>query len=176
MKMVTDPALHRDRLMDLGAALKWSAKHCNHPYKALLGHSMGSTTVMLEAGAKNKLDVRGKDRFDAYVALSPSGVGSIFPEGAWSGIRKPMYVVTGTRDKGLEGSWEWRTNSYDSLPAGCKWLGVVDGATHMNFAGVGFSGKTEQLTLKTIYAFFDGAREGKCALPEVPSGITLKSK
>lgn len=29
------------------------------------------------------------------------------------------------------------TIPYDSLPPGCKWLGVIDGATHMNFAGIG---------------------------------------
>lgn len=65
---------------------------------------------------------------------------------------------------------------YDGMAAGCKWLDVIDGATHMNFAGVGFAGKTEKLTLANIYAFLDDARSGHCALPPADSGITMKSK
>jgi predicted dienelactone hydrolase len=106
--MVTDPALQQDRMLDLDAALAWSSQRCRGSYKALLGHSMGSDTVMFEAGARNKLQIRGQDRFDAYVAISPSGHGSIFAEASWSTIRKPLYVLTGTHDKGLEGTWEWR--------------------------------------------------------------------
>jgi predicted dienelactone hydrolase len=174
--MVTDPKLQNDRMLDLTAALAWAEKQCQHPYKALLGHSMGSDTVMFEAGARNKLGVKGENRFDAYVALSPSGPGSIFSADSWSDIRKPLFVLTGTRDKGLEGTWEWRARPYDGLPPGCKWLGVIDGATHMNFAGVGFAGKTEKLTITSVTAFLDGARNGHCALPREEQGITMKSK
>ncbi|HST12370.1 MAG TPA: hypothetical protein VLL05_18490, partial [Terriglobales bacterium] len=174
--MVTDPTLQRDRMLDLAAALDWAERQCRHPYKVLLGHSMGSDTVVFEAGASNKLGVHGENRFDAYVAISPSGPGSIFTEDSWKGIHKPLYVLTGTRDKGLEGTWEWRTVPYDGKPPGCKWLGVVDGATHMNFAGAGFAGKTKELTLESITAFLDGVRAGKCALPAELSGMKLKSK
>jgi hypothetical protein len=139
--MVTGPTLQRDRMLDLTAALAWTEKQCHHPYKVLFGHSMGSDTVVFEAGARNKQDVHGEDRFDAYVAISRSGPGSIFSTGSWSGIRKPLYVLTGTRDKGLEGDWQWRTSPYDGLPPGCKWLGVIDGATHLNFADIGFLAK-----------------------------------
>ena len=175
-EMVTTPALHRDRAMDLTAALIWGENQCRPPYLALLGHSMGSDTVMFEAGAANKLGVRGEDRFDAYVAISPSGPGSIFPEHAWNKIRKPLYVLTGTRDQGLEGPWEWRARPFDDLPPGCKWLGVIDGATHVNFAGLGFAGKTKRLTLDTVVAFLNDARVGACAAPPVEPGMQLKSK
>src|SRR5215470_12192975 len=36
---------------------------------------------------------------------------------------------------------------------GCKWLGVIDGATHMNFAGIGFAESTEKLTRLESKAF-----------------------
>jgi len=62
------------------------------------------------------------------------------------------------------------------MPAGCKWLGVIGGATPMNFAGVGFAGKTEKRTLDNIYAFLDDARSGHCTLPPAESGTTMKSK
>lgn len=174
-EMVTDPALHRDRLMDVAAALGWAEKQCQRPYKVLLGHSMGSQTVMMEAGADNKLGVHGQDRFDAYVAISPSGPGSIFPEHAWSKIHKPLYVLTGTQDKGLEGDWQWRARPYDDLAPGCKWLGVIDGATHLNFAGIGFAAKTKKLTLDSVGLFLDGAKRGTCNAPKAETGMELKS-
>jgi len=176
-QLVDDPKAYEARLMDIAAALKWAGESCRAPYVALIGHSMGARTVMVEAGAKNKLGVKGHDRFDAYVALSPDGPDPMFPEDAWSGITKPMLILTGTRDKSMQtGDYKSRTIPYDSMPAGCKWLGVIDGATHINFAGVGFAGSTEKLTLLEIKAFLDGLRGGKCGVPVQAEGITLKTK
>ena len=174
--MVTNRTLQRDRMLDLTVALDWAEKQCHPPFKVLLGHSMGSDTLMFEAGATNKLDVHGEDRFDAYVALSPSGPGSIFSASSWRNIHKPVYVLTGTRDKGLEGTWEWRTTPFEGLPVGCNWLGVIDGATHMNFAGVGFSRKTEKLTVSSINTFLDDVRKRSCVLPPAEPGLTLKTR
>jgi predicted dienelactone hydrolase len=175
-ELVNDPAAYNGRLMDIAAALKWAPGTCNAPFVALLGHSMGARTVMVEAGAKNTLGVKGLDRFDAYVALSPDGPGPMFPKHAWSGVRKPVLMLTGTGDKSLDGDWKTRTIPYDDLPAGCKWLGVIDGATHMNFAGGGFAGSTERLTLVETKAFLDGLRTGKCGAPVQAEAISVKSK
>ncbi len=176
LDLTTDPVAYNGRLMDIAAALKWASATCKAPFVALLGHSMGAATVMIEAGAQNKPGARGLDRFDAYVAMSPEGPGSIFPENAWSGIRKPVLILTGTRDQALEGDWQSRTAPFDSMPAGCKWLGVIDGATHMNFAGGGFSGKTEKLTLLEAKTFLDGLRGGRCGAPPQADGVTTKNK
>ncbi len=175
-ELVNDPSAYEARMMDIGAALKWAAGSCKAPFVALLGHSMGARTVMVEAGAKNSLGVKSLDRFDAYVALSPDGPGTMFPKDAWIGIRKPVLMLTGTRDGSLDGDWKSRTIPYDSLPAGCKWLGVIDGASHMNFAGVGFAGTTEKLTLLEVKTFLDGLREGKCGTSVQAAGITLQQK
>lgn len=48
--------------------------------------------------------------------------------------------------------------------------------TRLNFAGIGFAGKTEKLTLASITALFDGARSAQCVLSPTQPGITLKSK
>jgi predicted dienelactone hydrolase len=175
-ELVNDPKAYNARLMDIAATLKWAASSCKAPFAALLGHSMGARTVMVEAGAKNNLGVKSLDRFDAYVALSPDGPGPMFPQNAWNEIRKPMLMLTGTRDKSLDGDWKTRTIPYDSLPAGCKWLGVIDDATHLNFAGVGFAGSTKKLVLLETRAFLDGVRGGKCGTPVQADGIALKSK
>ena len=74
-----------------------------------------------------------------------------------------MLLLTGTRRSDLSTAIGRHARfPYDSLPAGCKWMGVIDGATHMNFAGVGFAGTTEKLTLLETKAFLDGLRGGKC--------------
>jgi dienelactone hydrolase len=176
-ELVDDPTAYDARLMDIAAALKWVGQSCKTPFVALIGHSMGARTVMIEAGAKNKIGVKGLHRFDAYVAISPDGPDPVFPENAWSDIKKPMLILTGTRDKSMQtGDYKSRTIPYDNLTTGCKWLGVIDEATHMNFAGVGFAGTTEKLTLLETKAFLDGLRSGKCASPVQAEGIELKSK
>ena len=175
-ELVNDPKAYDGRLMDIAAALKWAATLCKAPFVTLIGHSMGARTVMVEAGAMNNLGVKGRDRFDAYIALSPDGPGEMFPENAWAGIRKPVLMLTGTRDKGLDGEWKSRTIPYDDMPPGCKWLGVINEASHMNFAGVGFAGATKKLTLLETKAFLDGLLTGKCGSPIQSPGITVTNK
>ena len=111
-ELVNDPKAYNARLMDIAAALEWANSSCKAPFVALVGHSMGARTVEVEAGTKNNFGVKGLDRFDAYVALSPDGPGAMFPENAWSGIRKP--------DADADGHARWLPrrrleNAHDSL-------------------------------------------------------------
>jgi len=177
--LVADPVAYRDRLADIGAALAWSGQHCRAPFKALLGHSMGARTVVLEAGAGNNLRIHGADRFDAYVALSPPATDASFPPDAGRAIRAPMLMLTGTRDATVDGaSHAGRARAFDALSSRCAWLGVVDGATHMNFAGVGFAARTaaENATTTLAIAFLDGLRAGHCSHPPAIAGTTISSK
>lgn len=176
-EVVTDPAAYRGRMQDIAAARQWGVRHCpSSTFNVLLGHSMGAATVMIEAGAKNRVEATGRDEFDAYVALSPQGVGQIFPSDAWSGIRKPVLSITGTRDQGLDGNWSTRLQPFEDMPPGCKWQAVIDGATHMDF-GRGGSKRVEELTTKTITAFLEGVRTGHCAaLPAAERGMQLRAK
>lgn len=176
LEMTTDRSAYEARLQDIGAALEWARPRCAGRAAVLVGHSMGAATVMLEAGARNKLGVAGRDRFDAYVALSPQGPGSIFPEDAWRAIRKPVLMLTGTRDRALEGSWETRKIAFEDFPAGCAWLGVIDGARHMDFGGRGGSGRTEALTSAAVRAFAGGAAAHRCATLPAGEGIAYKHK
>lgn len=176
-KLITDPSAYRARFMDIAVAKSWAQGKCSGTRSVLLGHSMGAATVMMEAGARNKLGLSGGDAFDAYVALSPQGAGSIFPADAWSGIRKPVLTLTGTEDSELGGaSWTTRTEPFRNMPAGCKWLGVIDGATHLNLAGIGFSGSVEDLVTGTINAFLDGVMRSDCSAPVRRQGITIETR
>lgn len=182
--LVKDPHAEQARLLDVSAALAWADKQCHAPYRVLLGHSMGSETVMLEAGAHNMIDLAsppaGRDRFDAYVALSPEGPGVVFPDQAWIGITKPMLILTGTRDQSLKGGPKARQVPWNELPgdAGhCQWMGVIDGATHMNFAGSGLGReRVEPLVTATIAAFLAGAPHHACTLPPPVNRMRLLQK
>lgn len=181
VKLVTDEAAYRGRVMDIAAAKQWAASQCSSTEFILIGHSMGAATTLMVAGARNKMGIKSGDKasnaFDAYIALSPQGPGPIFPANAWADIKRPVLTLTGTRDKALGGaSWETRTEPYLNMPAGCKWLGVIDDATHLNFAGIGFSRKTEKLTTHTIGAFLDSIHKGDCKAPTPQSGIEIQSK
>lgn len=183
-RLVANTTAETDRLLDLSAALKWASSQCYAPFRVLLGHSMGSETTMLEAGAKNIIDIpsppAAQDRFDAYIALSPQGPGIAFADHAWSGIHKPVLILTGTRDQTIGGGPESRQIPWKELPGTtgrCQWLGVIDGATHMNFAGIGIGKENvESRVTQTIAAFLKGVRSNNCALPPSASGMTLQAK
>jgi len=182
--LVADPNAEQARLLDVGAALKWANGQCRAPFRVLLGHSMGAETVMLEAGAQNMIGVSsppaGKDRFDAYVALSPEGPGVVFPDGAWKGIDKPMLILTGTRDQSLKGGAEARQIPWQDLPGRrdhCQWMGVIDDATHMNFAGSGLGKeRVEPLVTTTVAEFLDGVENHECTQPQPERRMTLTAK
>ena len=176
-RLITDPDAYRGRFMDISAAKQWATNRCHATESLLIGHYMAAATTMMEAGARNKVGVNGTDSFDAYIALSPQGAGSIFPQNAWADIKRPVLSLTGTRDNELGGgSWETRTEPYMNMPAGCKWLGVIDGATHMNFAGHGMSRRTEALATQVIGSFVDGIHRGDCRSPEPIHGLDIQSK
>jgi len=130
----TDPALHRARFADLDAAYREATRVCRPKPLLLAGHSMGAATTMLEAGAKARFGRFGSDRFDAYVAISPQGVGIFWDHGAWGGIKKPVLMITGTNDKGADGDYTTRLIAFRSLPPGRHRLAVVDGASHIDLS------------------------------------------
>ncbi|MEJ6006517.1 alpha/beta hydrolase [Paucibacter sp. AS339] len=176
-ELITDPKAYRGRFMDIAASKAWAASRCNAPESILIGHSMGAATTMMEAGARNKLGVKGADGFSAYIALSPQGAGTIFPRNAWSDIKRPVLSITGTRDSELGGaSWQTRTEPYQDMPAACKWLAVIEGATHMNFAGHGVSRRTETLSTQVIADFLEGMHRDDCKPTLQSQGLDLQSK
>ncbi len=183
--LVTDPQAEQARLLDVGAALRWANSQCKAPFRVLMGHSMGAITTMLEAGARNMIGIRnppaGQDRFDAYVALSPEGPGVVFTEHAWTGIHKPMLILTGTRDQSLKGGPKARQIPWHELPGDpdgkCQWMGVIDGATHRNFGGNGAGAdQVTPLVTSTVTSFLNGVRKSSCKLPATDKRIMLQAK
>ncbi len=136
LDLAANPALLGAREADVTAILAAETKRCAVPFKVLAGHSMGARTALLEAGATNRNGTKGADRFDAYIALSPAGENSmLFPKGAMAGIRKPVLMITGTRDDGEGGGYENRLSTFEGLPPGRKRLAVITDATHSDLGG-----------------------------------------
>ena len=176
-EMVDDAGAYRARFMDIDAARLWAQSRCRAPFTVLLGHSMGARTVLLEAGARNKLDLRADGGFNAYVALSPAGPDAMFPTQAERDIRAPVLMITGTRDRGLDGDYRWRAQAYDALPAGdCDRLAIIDGASHMNFAGHGFAGTTKQAVVPLVTNWLDGLRARHCVAAPTTAGVSITTK
>lgn len=177
-ELVTDGSAYAERLKDIAALKQWAKVQCGaSSMSVLVGHSMGAATTLIEAGARNHLGVAGSNAFDAYIALSPQGSGPIFPKHAWPQIHSPVLILTGTRDNALGGaSWQTRTEPFDDMAPGCKWLGVVQGATHAHFAGNGLSRRTESLATQVIADFLSKAPTGHCKPSKHPPALTVQFK
>lgn len=173
--LITDADAYRGRFSDIDAARRWAQVRCPDRFSAIIGHSMGAATVMLLAGARNRLGLDERIGFDAYVAMSPQGVGSIFPADAWQDIKAPVYALTGTGDRELNAPWTSRLQAYRSMPPGCKWQGIVDGADHRAFGRGGTPGQAALIT-GSVLAFLHAAMAGDCRKPPHWTGIRIDSK
>lgn len=156
---VADPALEAARSADIAAALAAADPGRGAPFRLLIGHSMGAAATLIEAGAWTHFGRIGHDAFDAYVAISPEGPGSLFPAYAWRDIQKPVLIITGTRDAGAEGDWKWRASAFDHLHGGRKRLAVIPGAGHLQLGGFGSDRVRRTVTALTM-EFADQSRAG----------------
>jgi alpha-beta hydrolase superfamily lysophospholipase len=135
-RSASDRRLLQLRLDDITAILESENRRCAVPFRVLAGHSMGARTASIEAGARTSTGISGRDRFDAYVLVSPLGEGSSFlPRGGYGGITKPVLMVTGTRDQSVDGSWETRLSAFDGLAPGRKRLAIIEEAGHIALGG-----------------------------------------
>jgi predicted dienelactone hydrolase len=107
------------------------------------GHSFGAYTTLALAGARVELPGKGivplaDPRIHAFLALSPQGEGRFgFRSDSWQDIKRPLFIITGSKDKGLAGELpSWRLTAYEKLPAGDKYLGWLEGSNHFSFAGL----------------------------------------
>jgi pimeloyl-ACP methyl ester carboxylesterase len=127
------------RAADLATAIGFARQDGCRPRPFVLGgHSMGAALTMFEAGARGRAPYRGQDRFDAYIAVSPQGLGWAYgSRNAWSGVSAPVLMITGTSDETFGEPWTTRLTAFRGLPPGKKRLAVIPRATHLNLGGIG---------------------------------------
>jgi pimeloyl-ACP methyl ester carboxylesterase len=171
----SDPASHRARFLDLDAAVADATRACRPSRFVLAGHSMGAMTTMLEAGAVARFAQSGRNRFDAYEALSPQGVGPFFAEGSWREVSRPVLMITGTRDRTADGPPEGRRTAFAGLPAGRKRFAVIPGAGHLALAAGGDDDVSRRIAALTM-EFLDGLARGGVLPPSRLGGIDVRDK
>lgn len=123
------------------------------------GHSFGAFTTLILAGAPvlipegvsttyRGLTDFGDERFKAFLVLCGQGTGKVglcFPSAdSYGQIKRPMMVMTGSKDKGQRGQPpEWRMESFTYSKGDNKYLVFINGANHMSFSGNIFAPITE---------------------------------
>ncbi|GAC1339735.1 MAG: hypothetical protein NVSMB23_09110 [Myxococcales bacterium] len=125
----------------LGAAVPALEARIDPARLAVGGHSFGAFTALLVAGARVTVRGAARDfgdrRCRAALALSPPGAGERGLEsGSFAAIDRPFLSMTGSEDVGLRGQpASWREEPFRAMPAGGKWLVVLEGAEHFTFSG-----------------------------------------
>jgi dienelactone hydrolase len=171
----TTPAKHRARFLDLDAAVAAMTRSCRPATFVLAGHSMGAMTTMLEAGAVGRFGRFGSNRFDAYVAISPQGIGFTYASGAWAGVRKPVLMITGTRDQATDGGYETRLSAFDGLPPVFKRFAIIPDAGHLVLAANGNNRVTNAISALTL-EFLKSVSKGRSLVPSTLRGIDIRDK
>jgi predicted dienelactone hydrolase len=142
--------LWTSRVQDLEAALDQRAaidalvgregRSVDWSQVAAVGHSFGGMVAQALAGATGTPPVlTGADpRVRAVLALSPPGpLAGFIAADAWTGIKVPMLVQTGTADvlKGFIDDWRLHLRSAEVATSSERWTAVGDGVDHM-FGGL----------------------------------------
>jgi pimeloyl-ACP methyl ester carboxylesterase len=167
-------SLHVFRLADLDAALTEVTRTCRPKPLILAGHSMGSQTTMMEAGATALIGRLGSNRFDAYAALSPQGIGTAYAAGAWSGVSRPVLMITGTNDRTADADYQARLTAFEGLPTGRKRLAVIPGAGHLQIGGIG-SASVDAVVNALVQEFAEQIARGAWS-PSRVSGVRITEK
>jgi dienelactone hydrolase len=167
-------SLHVARFADLDATHAEATRLCRPRPLVLAGHSMGSQTTMMEAGAVPLIGRMGSNRFDAYIALSPQGIGTTYAAGAWSGVSKPVLMVTGTNDRTVDADYTARLTAFDGLPAGRKRLAIISGAGHLQIGGIGSAG-VDAAVNRLVGQFVEQVSQGTWGPVQV-GGVTVRDK
>jgi dienelactone hydrolase len=175
IEATTTPPMHRARFLDLDAVVTEMTRNCRPSKFVLAGHSMGAMTTMLEAGTVARFGRFGSNRFDAYVAISPQGIGYTYDRGAWTGVSKPVLMITGTRDQGTDGGLETRLSAFEGLPPGNKRLAIISGAGHLALGANWNNDVTKAVSALTI-EFLSALGEGRTLPASTLRDIDIRDK
>lgn len=124
-----------DQIAKLAPAL---ANRIDRTKLGMGGHSFGAWTTQMISG----MSVRGQapnkdDRFQAFLVISPQGMGPGINEDSYKTMKGPMMMITGDKDAG-RGSGDpkvYRRHAFDHAAPGDKSLVWLKDAAH-NFGGI----------------------------------------
>lgn len=124
------PAIRARRLSQLHRSVLEVMRHSGASSVDLAGHSYGTDTVLMFAGAHGR-----QIPIDTLYLFSPHPPGYLIPPADYARLPvKNVVVVSGTRDRTRDGVGpEQRMKVMECLPASARGL-VLDGVGHMDFA------------------------------------------
>lgn len=112
----------------------------------IAGHSFGSYTALAVLGAEVLLPSGPRSwawdmPWIGAVLMSVQPPDSMVTRAGFGRVTVPTLMLTGTLDSGMPAGVEYRERleSFRALPAGQRYLGVLQGADHMAFAAVGLN-------------------------------------
>jgi predicted dienelactone hydrolase len=130
-----------DEIMRRAKTNEMAFKFANVQRIGMSGHSFGAQTTLAIAGQSSGA-ARGQSGFDkritAALAFSPNARNKVRMEKQFGDIRMPFFSITGTKDGAVlnDGTKpEDRELPFAFMPAGDKYLLVLDGGDHMVFSG-----------------------------------------
>ncbi len=147
-----------DRLKEIESKVPGLSARIDPSKVGMGGHSFGSHTSSLLAGAKLR-DGRSfkESRAKAILLISPQGEGSGFSSGAWDDMNGPILEITGSEDTSIVPTTpQIRRMPFDRSPAGDKYLLWIEGAHHGMggvsgrwFPTAGYADATQLKTVET---------------------------
>lgn len=153
---VLEPQELQDRPLDLAYARRLLCP--GDQWAGLAGHSFGSYTAL--AG------LNGPQPWAGLLLMSPQPPGDRHSPAQLAGVRLPCLLLTGTKDSGMPAgvTFEQRILTYEALPPGRKALGLLQGADHMAFAGIGLAVGPHAETVAALTGeFWTALRQGRPA-------------
>lgn len=159
LRRALQSAMTREQLLARVGDVAFAVRHLDHGGLAevppgsplgMSGHSFGAVTTLAVAGERldghhAAVDAATRERFSAALAFSPSARGehSLLPA-RFGSIHLPCLSITGTRDDGIglsDITADNRRLPYRHLPGPEKYLLVLAGGGHLDFAGQSSSGE-----------------------------------
>ncbi|MBS2034186.1 hypothetical protein JST97_04315 [bacterium] len=161
---VREPQELIDRPLDLAYARGLLCP--DQVWAGLAGHSFGSYTALAGWNQQN---------WAGLVLMSPQPPGDRHSQVELGKVHIPCMVLTGTLDSGMPTgvTYQQRIQTYEALAPGRKTLGVLQGADHMAFAGIGLGVAPYMETVAALTGeFWSALRRGEA--PRWPSGLPVQ--
>lgn len=109
------------------------------------GHSFGAWTTQIISGMSFRGQAPNKDdRFQAFLVISPQGMGPGVNEASYKTMKSPMMMISGDKDagRGFDDPKIYRRQAFDHSAPGGKTLVWLKDAAH-DFGGI--NGRTARL-------------------------------
>ena len=137
-----DIKLILDSLDEIAKLVPALSKRIDRTKLGMGGHSFGAWTTQMVSGMSFRGAAPNKDdRFQAFLVISPQGMGPGVNEASYKTMKGPMMMISGDKDagRGFDDPKVYRRHAFDHAAPGDKSLVWLKDAAH-NFGGINGQG------------------------------------